>query len=196
MVLMMQGLVNSMGLKFDTEKLKKEILSVLQIELETALNQWEEEVKKNLRSDKFKSNATVSHQIMKEGKSILAYLKANAYTLADTYGTGSLMSDDNPWLAEYKAGDYWNDQRKGKEIVGRKEGHYTDIFGNEHYSQGKLAGDPLEGHHTSSGELIEAVAPSKALDIAEEWLYNQWLPQAYSRTVQKVNFADFLIETK
>jgi len=58
-----------------------------------------------------------------------------------------------------------------------------------------MAGIPLEGVTVREGYKIEPVAPSRALEIAEGWLYRTYLPQAYKNAIQKTNFAKYLKES-
>ena len=107
---MKQGQVNKM-LKFDKQGLANEILIKLEIELQSALTAWKNEVIKYMGFNEFKRNANTDYEIKKEGQKIIAYLKANTYVLADSYGTGSLMLLDNPGYQEYRNSDSWNPLR-------------------------------------------------------------------------------------
>ena len=196
-----------MGLRFNIEGLTNELLRNLEIELESATNAWRTEALSKMRGIKFahkteKMNAEVEKEIKRQAKGIVVYLKANGVALADSYGVGSLMTSDNPGLKEYMTSKKWNPARQGKEIVGRKEGYYTDIFGRKRHSSGTAEGDPLEGRRVyqkqKEGEndyYISPSNPSYALQMAENWLYKTYLPRAYQLAVQKTNFAKYLIES-
>ena len=181
-------------LKFDKQGLANEILMRLEIELQSALTAWKNEVIGFMNYNEFKKNANLDYEIQKEGQKIIAYLKANTYVLADSYGTGSLMLLDNPGYQEYRNSDRWNPLRNSNTIVGRKAGHYTDIFGREHNTSGSKAGEPLEGVTVREGYKINPVAPSKAIEIALGWLYRTYLPKVYSSVIQKIDFSKYLIE--
>lgn len=181
-------------LKFDKNALANEILIKLEIELQSALTAWENEVIKYMGFNEFKRNANTDYEIKKEGQKIIAYLKANTYVLADSYGTGSLMLLDNPGYQEYRNSDSWNPLRTSNTIVGRERGEYEDIFGRHHKTSGSKAGEPLEGVTVRAGYKINPVAPSKAVEIALGWLYRTYLPKAYSSVIQKIDFSKFLIE--
>lgn len=196
---MKQGQVNKM-LKFDKQGLANEILMKLEIELQSALTAWKNEVIGFMNYNEFKKNANLDYEIQQEGKTIIAYLKANTYVLADSYGTGSLMLLDNPGYQEYrnnkgKEAGQWNPLRTSNTIVGRERGHYTDIFGRKHETSGSKAGDSLEGVTVREGYKINPVAPSRAVEAGLGMLYRQHLPKAYELAIQKIDFSKYLIES-
>lgn len=184
-----------MALKFNINGLVNEILKNLENELQWVLQSWENEVIKNMRFAEFQKNADVDFSLQKETNTIIAYLKANTYVLADSYGTGSLMLTDNPGYQEYRNSNRWNKSRTSNAIMGRPEGNYTDIFGREKHSSGYFEGHNIEGWEMMTGYKIEPVSPSRAIEIAEEWLYKSYLPRAYSNAIQRTNFAKYLIES-
>lgn len=192
-----------MALHFNIPALTEALLNSLQKELEVAFETWETEVYSRLKFQEFRDNAVVEHLFKKETNMIIAYLKANTYVLADSYGTGSLMLSDNPGFQEYRNSDRWNKARSGKTIVGRPRGSYKDAFGNKEpqKSLGTMEGVPIEGlkrwlHGIDSGDVsIEPVSPSYALQDAEKFLYSTYLPRAYKLAVQNVNFGEYLIES-
>lgn len=190
-----------MALHFDKQGLANEILNKLQIELESAFNAWEIEVMSKVRHNYFgdDTNPKVGHELRKESNMIIGFLKANTYVLADSYGTGSFMLDNNPGFAEYKKA--WGTFRHSKAIVGRPAGSYTDIFGRKHTTSGAFKGVNIEGKrvYTRKKEserdyYISPVHPSYAIQLAENWLYKTYLPRAYKLAVQNINFAKYLIE--
>ena len=183
-------------LKFDKQGLANEILTKLEEELPSALTAWKNEVIAFMNYNEFKKNAELDFQIEQEGQKIIAYLKANTYVLADSYGTGSLMLLDNPGYQEYRNDrKRWNPLRDSNTIVGRERGHYTDIFGRGHDTSGSKAGDPLEGVQVREGYTINPVPPSRAIEAGLGMFYRQHLPNAYKLAIRKVNFAKYLIES-
>lgn len=191
---MKQGQVNKM-LKFDKQGLANEILMKLEIELQSALTAWKNEVIKYMGFNEFKRNANTDYEIKKEGQKIIAYLKANTYVLADSYGTGSLMLLDNPGYQEYRSSNRWNRARTSNAIAGRPAGTYIDVLsGKTKTSSGTLEGRNIEGLTMITGYKINPIAPSKAVEIALGWLYRTYLPRVYSSVVQRVNFSKYLIE--
>lgn len=187
-----------MALKFDMNGITNEILEKLEEQLNYALIAWRTEVLSGLKHPFYGMDEKpyVEYTIEKGSKKIIAYLKANAYVLADSYGTGSLMLDNNPGLAEYKRSNRWNPARKGKKIVGRKSGYYTDAFGNPHrHSKGSLEGQNLENRSFGTDYHIAPTHPSYAVQMAEQWLYKTYLPNAYKLAIRNVNFAKYLKES-
>ena len=187
-----------MGLKFNMEGLTNEILVKLEEQLNYALIAWRTEVLNELKHPFYGTDERpyVEYEIKKQSNAIIAYLKANPYVLADSYGTGSLMLDNNPGLAEYKRSDRWNPVRTGKKIVGRRSGYYTDVFGNPNrHSTGRLKGVNLENRGFKTGYHIAPTHPSYALQMAEQWLYKTYLPNAYKLAVRNINFSKFLIQS-
>lgn len=189
-------------LKFDKQGLANELLKNLEIELKDATNAWKNEALSKMRGIKFAHEtegikAEVDKEIIKKSNGIIVYLKANAVALADSYGVGSLMTSDNPGLQKYMNSNRWNPARHGKSIVGRPRGSYVDAFGRQRSSSGSMEGKPLEnrGYVTDTDYYISPSNPSYALQMAEKWLYQTYLPRAYKLAVQRINFAKFLIES-
>lgn len=188
-----------MALKFEAEKAMQDYINYFYEELDWALKAWEAEVYKYTRN-KFllKKNAEVNTYIQREENILIGFLEATPAILADSFGTGSLMNiQDNPNFKEYykKESEGWNPLRSGKTIVGRKEGYYTDIFGNKRHSKGTYAGKPIEGK-TFHGIRYEPIAPSNSLKIATDLLYKTYLPAAIRNANSKINFSKYLIEVK
>ena len=119
-------------LQLDKQGLANELLENIEEELKWVLENWKNEVIKYMGFNEFKRNANTDYELERESNMIVAYLKANTYVLADSYGTGSLMLSDNPGFRSYmqsigKEGG-WNPARRGKNIVGHPEGTYTDFL--------------------------------------------------------------------
>ena len=75
-----------------------------------------------------------------------------------------------------------------------------DAFGNKKYSWGALEGRNIEGMEFRAGSghvlKVEPVSPSRALEIAEKWLHETYLPRAYKLAVRNINFGKYLKEVK
>lgn len=186
-----------MALKFDYNKVLNDYLNYFYEELEFALQNWEQEVKNNIMSDFIKKhgNPSVDSYVKFTKKAIIGYLEANPAVLADAYGTGSLMNiEDNPGFQEYRNSQYWNPARKNKNIVGRPEGNYVDIFGNKKYSWGTREGENLEYDRRNTGYQIEPIPPSNSIKNADNWLFNTYLPVAFRNAMQKMKFSKYIIE--
>lgn len=191
-----------MGLRLNVKGLTNEILNKLKESMESAFNAWEIEVMSKVRHNYFgkDTNPKVAHKLKIEGNMIIGYLQANTYVLADSYGTGSFMLDNNPGFEEYKRKN-WGTFRHNKAIVGRPAGSYTDIFGRPHTTSGAFESVNIEGKrvYTRKKEserdyYISPTHPSYALQLAEQWLYKEYLPKAYENAVKSTNFVKYLIE--
>lgn len=184
-----------MALQLDVQGLTNEILNKLEIELNWAFEAWETEAYSRLMDIEFADRAVIEAELQRQSNSIIAYLKANKFALADSYGTGSLMLDDIPGFQEYRNSSEWNPARKGKAIVGRPRGKYKDFFGDTRISFGHKEGVNIEGLEKYNGEIIEPRRPSYALQDAEKFLYKTYLNRAYKNAIDKINFAKYLIES-
>lgn len=195
-----------MALKFDVDGITQEILTQLKIQLDYAFTAWRTEVLDKLSHPFYGTDMRpeVSYYFEQESRAIIGYLQANTYVLADSYGTGSLMLDNNPGLKKYmankKGNSGWNPARRGKTIVGRPAGDYTDVFGRKRHSKGSLKGVSLEGRRfrgTKSRKdyYITPTHPSYAVQMAEHWLYQTYLPRVYKYAVDNINFARYLKES-
>lgn len=187
-------------LKFDKNGLGNEILNKLEVELQWAFQAWEGEVVSRLKYGEFAKNSDLDYSVKKIENNLVAYLKANTYVLADSYGTGSLMLEDNPGLQDYKNNKgngkgQWNPMRTSNAIMGRSRGEYTDLFGNKRRTEGSFEASNIEGWRMNTGYRIEPVSPSYALQDAEKALYGTYLRAAYKNAIRNVNFAKFLIES-
>lgn len=191
-----------MALYLNKEKLADELLEKLKEELKDAGKSWEIDAYKYFRGIKYtyenkELKAKVNTYIERQSNVVIAHFEANTVALADSYGTGSLMLDDNPGLSEYRNDPKrWNPERKGKAIVGRKKGTYTDIFGQKHKTSGKFKGKPLEnrGEITNRKYFISPNNPSRAIQIADQWFYKTYLPKAYELAVKKIDFSKILLD--
>ena len=195
-----------MALKFDKVGLANEILNKLQKEIAVAFLAWEDEVKSKTTHGLYGGGTKpyIASKLKREGDSLIGYLQANTYVLAESYGTGSFMLDDNPGLTDYINSKLYNPLRRGrgKAIRGRVQGNYTNLFGQQRSTSGAFAGVNIEGKrvYTRKKEsekdyYISPTRPSYAVQLAEQWLYKTYLPRAYKLAVQDINFSKYLIES-
>lgn len=184
-------------LQFDKQGLANDLLDKLKPQIEYACIAWKTEVLSKLKHNLMGTddNARVEYEIKKESNTIIAYLKANTYVLADSYGTGSLALTSNPGYEEYRRSEKWNPARTSRAIMGRPEGDYVDLFGNKKHSSGYFEGYNIEGWEMRTGFEIEPVAPSYAIQMAYQWLYATYLPNAYKLAIREVNFGKYLKES-
>lgn len=195
-----------MGLSLDYKALMNDYIKYFMSELDISLKAWEIEVKSGLSSNFANSvtggktkkipRAWVNSYVENTSTVIKGFLEANTVVIADSFGTGSLMLQDNPALEEYKKSEYWNKYRKGNYITGREEGNYIDFFGRPRTSKGTFKGKILEGRRIKDNFIIKPIPPSKALQNAEMRLYNTYIPRVYHNTLRKINFSKYVIEGK
>lgn len=120
-----------------------------------------------------------------------------ADAILESYGIGSL-ADRGPrsqW-DEYEKSPLFNELRKGRmNIVGRKAGPYTDIWGNQKKSKGGKAGQNLEGkrgvprkwYRDGKLHVLEPKRGTYAIQNAEVWLMQNRetsMERAIQRTVE------------
>ena len=181
-------------LRIDVQKFSNKFLEIFKTELYNCLENWKQDVLKNMSNSGnpsfLVSGAKVDYEIRKEAQAVIAYLKANNHVLASSYGTGSLMLEDNPGLAAYRWNtSLWNQDRQGNAIYGRRKGEsYKDFFsGKAKVSKGKFEGQNIENR-------IKLISPTYALQDAKKYLYTIYIPRAYKNAMKKINFSSFLIE--
>lgn len=193
-----------MALKFNYDKLLEDFSKYLKEEIQWALQAWEAEVYSHMRNDFGKlpkyllkqGPAEVKAHVIRRKTTLIAYLEANPAALADAYGTGSLMNiTDNPLFKEYRNSNLWNPARTGKTIVGRPAGNYVDIFGRIRKSSGAFEGKPMEGKKFH-GSKIEPMPPSNSIKIADQFLFNTYLPRAIKNAEKRLNYSGYLQEVK
>ncbi len=183
-----------MGLKIDTEKVRVKLIQLLRVEINEALEHWKTDVIAKMGNYYFKNKAVVDKRIEVEGNVVKAFLEANNYVLADSYGTGSLMQTaENPGFDEFKS-QYWHSERKSNAIYGRAKGSYESVFGGTHKSSGRYSEKNLEGKRFGKIK-IQPSPPSGAIKISEEMLMKQWLPIAYSNVKKKIKLSDFIVKS-
>ena len=184
-----------MSIYFDKDKLMKDYLNYFYAELSGALINWKQEVLDGMTSKEAKKfGPRVSFELDIYAKGVTAYLKANPAVLMDSYGTGSLMVEDNPGLQAYMNRERWNPARSGKTIVGRPEGEYIDVFGNERYSSGTHEGEPLENIKYEKNFRYFAIPPSGTLKNAKKRLFDTYLKAAYRNALRHIKFSNYIIE--
>lgn len=174
-------------LRIDIQKFTERFLEIFKVELYKCLENWKQDVLTNMKDHPsfLRKNAKVDYEIRKEAQMVIAYLKANNHVLASSYGTGSLMLEDNPGLAAYR--NTWHPDRKSKAIYGRRAGSYIDLFGTPRTSKGRFRGKNIENR-------VMLISPTYALQDAKKYLYTIYIPKAYKNTMNKINFSNFLVE--
>lgn len=126
------------------------------------LDEYYNEIQFQMKSQSGRNDLDAKSLDDGEKKILKRMVIGGAWAIMDSYGTGSLMDKSNPFLAGYMGSKLWNDMRTGYAIAGRPRGQYTNIFGEQAASSGKLAGFDIE-------DKIPPRAPSKAFQQAEKW---------------------------
>ena len=78
--------------------------------------------------------------------------------------------------------------RTDKNIVSRPRGSYINIYGEQDSNWSNAAWEKIEGY------VVEPSPPSKAIEIANQWLFQTYLPNAYKNAVSSINFSKYLEE--
>ena len=121
---------------------------------------------------------------------IVAGIVGGAWAAMDEWGTGHMLDTSNPALQDYKNSPLWNPLRQDDNYVrGRPAGTYTDIFGEQRTSTGKMAGRIIEYPY---GKFVPN-PPSHAIQTAMRWMQNRRFKKKIQETVQNFPFGKFLI---
>jgi hypothetical protein len=188
---------DSIGVRFNTTA----CIADLRLHVITTLKILQEEYLRDAQS----------HMLTPEGKESLhadeievlgTFLTANviggAYAAMDNFGSGSKMDLINPALEGYRNSRHWNPRRHDERIVGRPEGKYTNIFGEEQYSSGVMAGLDLE-YLDEQGALpfdLHVRPPSHALETAARWLKETSLQAIWQESLRAFPWGRFFVVTK
>lgn len=105
---------------------------------------------------------TDNTQYHKGTEFVNARIRAYVFAVLNSFGIGKGMDTSSRYLADYRKSEYWNPARSGTTIVGRPEGAYTDIFGNDEYSTGRYEGKALPRSYN--------LPASHAIQSVEDWL--------------------------
>mgnify|MGYP003498757091 FL=1 len=148
-------------LKFNSAKAIEGFKTAILKATDQILEEYYNEIYSKMKTQKAKEGLTK----MSETEENLIRIKiiGDANAIMDSYGTGSTMDKNNPYLQEYMNSELWNDLRQGYAIVGRAEGDYTNIYGNTAYSSGRMAGENVES-------VVHTRKPSYAFQNAEIWI--------------------------
>lgn len=150
-----------LALKFNFEQLVYDLCDVLVVAADDIINKFMGDVGADLKSTDFEEEKAIFDMASKK---ILSGCVFYAHSILESYGRGSLMEIDDDILSNYMSSQYWNPERQSKTIVGRREGIYTNIFGEQVYSKGNFKGVYLE-------HIVPPKEPTRAIQNAEKRLY-------------------------
>lgn len=152
-------------LKFDYQRATSDLIQLLTKTCDELIEEFYDDARKYL-TQRAKNDIEIDHATLQMGETnIRAAVAFKGYALLESFGKGSQMDMDNPYLDEYMQSDLWNPLRTGPTIVGRSAGEYTDFFGNKAYSTGNKAGQPVESEHGR----VRSRKPSYSIQNAEKW---------------------------
>lgn len=79
---------------------------------------------------------SVSHMITAK-----CFFHANA--IMESFGVGTGIDTSSEYLSDYINSDLWNPARRSTAVVGRPAGEYTNIYGKQAMSSGRMEGIPI-----------------------------------------------------
>lgn len=152
----------AMILKLDYQLLAQDLCGELAKGADEAMQHFLNDAKSDLKSNDQEIEPTV---VDFAKNTISTACTFYAQSILSSYGRGSAMDMTNEYLAEYIGNKAlgWNPVRTGTQIVGRPEGPYTNIFGEEKVSKGRMKGLNLE-------EMFPPQKPTYAIQNAEKRL--------------------------
>lgn len=190
-----------MRLHVNKEGINREFIKCLRNELEKSGENLKKDIER-YSGDFGKQYGFTSTEIRKVNKGFIIYLIVNKATLADSFGTGSLMASvsENPGLREYLRSDEWNGSRPRRAkspIMGRKAGSYTSLTGKTYTTSGSRRGQNIEyqkyiPQHEHGWLEIKPMSPSNSINRAIDWYYSDWLPQAVNNAIKNMNYSKYL----
>lgn len=153
-------MTNKAHLRLDSSRAADGLRKAIREAADKCLEDFYAEIQSGMNTAKGKSDL----QKMSENEENIFRRKVigQAHAIIDSYGKGSLMDADNPFLAQYRSSPLWNPERNDLAIVGRPKGYYINIFGRKVWSSGRKAGLNVEAK-------MKPQAPSKAFQRAEAW---------------------------
>jgi hypothetical protein len=171
-------------LRFNDEQFMKDLSMNLKNALTNDFADFKSDVLNRVQWEDALQKGKVETKVNNTIDEILAIVEANAYIIADSYGTGteSILSLSSEIFKDYMQSDYWNELRKSKQIVGRKEGEYINFFGEKVKSSGSKAGDKVN--------VPEIPATSSIPDAWKE-MFNTKIPNTVNRVLDSIDFSKY-----
>lgn len=152
-----------MQLTFDSSAAFNGLYEALQRTADILIREYEAEIQFGMDTPEGRESVSVGLS-QDDREHLHREVTGGAWAIIDSFGYGSKMDTNNPFLADYKSSSLWNPKRYGSnQIVGRPKGEYENIFGETAESSGRNAGKNLEGI------VYQPKAPSKAFQNALIW---------------------------
>lgn len=164
-------------LVFDSNAAQKDLIKVLVNISNEIISRFFYESTEGLDGDFDLEEAKIKSRNLIASK-VVFYAEA----IMDSFGTGSLMDKNNPYLQEYIASGQWNPERNDTIIVGRPEGEYENIFGETVTSGGFMAGVNIEG-------FANVKPPKYTIQNAEKWLLKE---DGYIKRYLEIELTNFI----
>lgn len=112
-----------------------------------------------------------------------------AQSILESYGRGRAMDESNEYLEEYINSSLWNPAREkkpGAQIVGRPQGSYVNIRGENVYSKGEKEGKP------TGRDVGYLVPPTYSIQNAEKKLERGMTENGYVMRILRSHTEQFL----
>lgn len=175
-----------MSIKFDSQgcilALKQELMfSMKQLQTEL-LN----EAKQLMLTPEGKESLT-DGDITDIANVISVSIVGGAWAVMDEFGTGSYLDRNNPALPDYRKSNMWNPARDTYKIYSRPDAP----------GQRNIFGEPVNGRGKGGVDLeeigvVEAQAPSHAVQNAVRWMQNGRMNFVIKRTIRDFPFHKYL----
>ncbi len=175
-----------MSIKFDSQAcimaLKQELMFSMKQLQQELLN----EAKQGMQTPEGRESLT-DGDIEDIANTISVSIVGGAWAALDEWGSGSLLDESNPALANYKGGSLWNPARGDNKIRTRPAGPYTNIFGEQKIGRAPVAGVDLEAIG-----VVSPTPPSHAIQNAVRWMSNSRMQRLIKETLAMFNFGKYL----
>lgn len=176
-------------LYFDSAACSTALHKRLQATADILIEEYENEIRQGMGTPE--GAESVRRGLSKDDKVLLhREVIGGAWAILDSYGYGSKMDTNNPYLQQYRQSGLWNPNRYTLRIVGRPGGQYTNMFGQRVKSSGRMAGRSLEKKYPPK-------APSKAFQNALIWfMAGNRIEKRVRECIRSFNFAAFFKSRK
>jgi hypothetical protein len=181
-----------MGIRFDG----KACADSLYLNLKQAMKELQQELLNEARQGMLTPEGAESlhdEEITDVAGVIVAAIVGGADAAMDEWGTGSMMDRNNPALTNYIGGELWNPQRMGHTVVGRPKGIYTNIYGEQVESSGKMEGLEIEYPRYDGNNAFVPHPPSHAIQTAARWMANGRMQSKIKGVIARFPFGKFII---
>lgn len=171
-------------LRFNSDKMMLDVSNKIEQKLKIRFEEFKTAVLSKIQWEEARGMAEFEKQFSKTVDEIIVDVRANAYLIIDSFGTGTKSNLEDDLYSKYMQDkEYWNSLRTGKQIVGRKKGLYKDFLTGESIeSSGSMAGDPLD---------YEEISPTSS--IQDEWkdLFVIGIPLIIKEVLNSINYNNY-----